>query len=176
MRTDVALRMLKMRAKLARKEQDVAASHYALGVLTTLEWLLDQDSVCPYPDIYEDLGEGGGWITGVPSGTAAIPTAPRVSAALPTTPAAVMPNDVTAGDEPITLLDANGDPVVPPEILAAASNSRVTLTPALSTLVAEHPWVKRELEMVGISGYTPGDHNTVVVGAGLNDGPVLGSE
>ena len=176
MRTNVALRMAKMRAKLASKDLDTARTNYALGVLTTIEWLLSPTGNCPYPDILEDLGEGEGWEE---QGTLApAPAPPRVSpvVAAPTVVAATPVQQFTEEPQPTFLLDANGDPVVPPDVLAAASNPKAVEAPKLSNVLIEHPWLRRELESVGITGYQPGDHNTVVVGSGLGDGPVLGGD
>ena len=174
---------------------------FAKGILAAIRWMTEKDSPCPYVELEEDLDEQGGWkeeqlphktlengaftptqVPRVAPAPAPI-TAPPVVAAVATTPiddpyANIPRRDIDFGEVP-QLLDAQGNPVVANvNTEGLGNNPKVLLPGSFEAALKEHTWLQPIADDLRSrhKGAPLNNSNTIIVGGGLEDGPVLAED
>jgi len=185
-RTQVAIATLRLFAKMQAKQttfdketgapaQPTGEALFAKGVLAAVRWMTDRESPIPYAELEEEMPEDGGWFN-----TDAII---HPGHAFQSTPAVIFQPDLVA-PPPVTV--PQFEPPSPSRIIIPGEeppdpnvNKKLTVPGSFTAALEEQPWLREYVKDIGylqVEGgrmTTPNDSNAVVVGRGLEDGPML---
>lgn len=159
---------------------------FAKGVKAALEWLTDSERPCPYAELEGDMGDDGGWEEAqvVEANNSRVVNMVKhqlaldaVNPELGNDPYAALPPTKLNTEAVSALLDASGQPIAIPNIDTSGigNNTKFALPGSYEAAAREHPWLRQVGEdLASLHKGTPStDRNTVVVGGGLGDEPLL---
>lgn len=168
MRTKEAIATVKGYVKFQAQGEN--GDPFAKGILAAIRWMTEKDSPPPYASLVEDLDDSGGW-EGQQKVDNFIPAPMR-----PTLVVALEDKNLIQGHQPqhVPLYD----PSNPPPLDEAP---RLVLPDSMSSHLTQHPWLQPYLDDISALQQSHGgapvmDNNSVIVGQGLRDSPVLGGD
>jgi hypothetical protein len=147
---------------------------FAKGILAALRWMTEKESPCPYAELEEDLPDDGGWeeyqYRLIAPATQVAPPAYREMQGMASPPTM----ESLPSHQPTHLYDPSNPP--PPDQAPS-----LVLPDSMSSHLAQHPWLKQYVDEISDLHRSHGgapmqDNNSVIVGSGLRDSPVLGGE
>lgn len=186
MRTTEAIAAVRAFARASSKGESEDAV-FAKGILATLRWLTDKDSLPPYAELLEDLGDGEGWLSEVQhdfrgDSQQLLSGRDPLDASLQGLPP-ILTSEETARLQMALAQPDNQVTVSPPSFAGGAGHPleagslerQFSSAPGLAAQIGDDPVIRAVIEEFchPTPEFRPTDDNLVVVGHGLAKKPAL---